>query len=343
MNIVWAVFVIDYLVRLMLAADRGRWFLRHLLDLMIVVLPVLRPLRLLRLIALLGVLQRSAGTALRGRITAYTAGGVSLLVLLSSLAVLDAERGEPGTPITTFGQAVWWSLVTITTIGYGDLAPVTAVGRCAAVLLMIGGVALAGVVTATLASWIVSLVAEENAEQEAATRAQVDALQQQVAALSGRVELLLEAAEGNGRRRRPPALRPFWLFQLPGGASSRARRRRRAGEYVLTAVAGRRGCRGDGGARIVRRRVGRSSGRAPRQRPAAEPPVRGCCYPYYRCYCLLRRQKATAVTVRMSASAAAAAHHATSRRRTMMHRTTWTAAPRTAAIATGTAVGWARR
>ena len=248
MNIVWAVFVIDYLVRLMLAADRGRWFLRHLLDLMIVVLPVLRPLRLLRLIALLGVLQRSAGTALRGRITAYTAGGVSLLVLLSSLAVLDAERGEPGTPITTFGQAVWWSLVTITTIGYGDLAPVTAVGRCAAVLLMIGGVALAGVVTATLASWIVSLVAEENAEQEAATRAQVDALQQQVAALSERVELLVEAAEARER-------------VLPAAAGRRGDREGR----------GCRGCREGGGARIVRRRVGRSPGRAPRRGPAAEP------------------------------------------------------------------------
>ena len=218
MNIVWAVFIVDYLVRLMLAADRGRWFLRHLFDLMIVVLPVLRPLRLLRLIALLGVLQRSAGTALRGRITAYTAGGVSLLVLLSSLAVLDAERGEPGTPITTFGQAVWWSLVTITTIGYGDLAPVTAVGRCAAVLLMIGGVALAGVVTATLASWIVSLVAEENAEQEAATRAQVDALQQQVAALSERVELLVEAAEARGTTTAPGPSDPS------GSSHSRAAR-----------------------------------------------------------------------------------------------------------------------
>ena len=229
MNIVWAVFVIDYLVRLMLAADRGRWFLRHLLDLMIVVLPVLRPLRLLRLIALLGVLQRSAGTALRGRITAYTAGGVSLLVLLSSLAVLDAERGEPGTPITTFGQAVWWSLVTITTIGYGDLAPVTAVGRCAAVLLMIGGVALAGVVTATLASWIVSLVAEENAEQEAATRAQVDALQQQVAALSERVELLVEASTTTPGPSGPSVSSSSSAARVPGpddgaapqGASSR--------------------------------------------------------------------------------------------------------------------------
>ena len=194
MNVVWMSFIADYVVRLALAPNRGRWFLRHLLDLAVVVLPVLRPLRLLRLVALLGVLQRGAGTALRGRITAYTAGGVSLLILLSSLAVLDAERGAPGTPITTFGEAVWWSLVTITTIGYGDLAPVTAVGRCAAVLLMVGGVALAGVVTATLASWIVSLVAEEGAEQEAATRAQVEALQQQVAALSERVELLVEAS-----------------------------------------------------------------------------------------------------------------------------------------------------
>ena len=190
MNAMWAVFIVDYLVRLALAPQRGRWFVRHLFDLAVVALPVLRPLRLVRLIALIGVLHRGAGTALRGRITAYTAGGVTLLVVVSSLAVLDAERGAPGTPIRTYGEAVWWALATITTVGYGDLAPVTAVGRWAAVLLMIGGVALAGVVTATLASWIVSLVAEESAEQEAATRAQVEVLQRQVTALIERVEHL---------------------------------------------------------------------------------------------------------------------------------------------------------
>ena len=190
MDVMWAVFIADYLVRLALAPQRGRWFVRHLFDLAVVALPVLRPLRLVRLIALIGVLHRGAGMALRGRITAYTAGGVTLLVLVSSLAVLDAERGAPGTPIHTYGEAVWWALATITTVGYGDLAPVTAVGRWAAVLLMIGGVALAGVVTATLASWIVSLVAEESAEQEAATRAQVEVLQWQVTALIERVEHL---------------------------------------------------------------------------------------------------------------------------------------------------------
>ena len=232
MDVVWMAFIADYVVRLALAPNRGRWFLRHLLDLAVVVLPVLRPLRLLRLVALLGVLQRGAGIALRGRITAYTAGGVSLLILLSSLAVLDAERGAPGTPITTFGEAVWWSLVTITTIGYGDLAPVTAVGRCAAVLLMVGGVALAGVVTATLASWIVSLVAEEGAEQEAATRAQVEALQQQVAVLSERVELLVEAST-------PPPAAPAASAVPPEPA--------RPPEDVAGGAGGSNGAKGPGG------------------------------------------------------------------------------------------------
>ena len=192
MNVVWVLFAVDYGARLALASDRRHWFTHHLLDLAMVALPMLRPLRLVRLLALVGVLQRSAGTALRGRITAYTAGSVALLSLVASLAVLDAERGAPGASITSFPDALWWSLVTITTVGYGDLAPVTTVGRATAILLMIGGVALIGVVTATLASWIISLVTEENAEQEAATRFQVADLQGEIAALSEQIQRLTE-------------------------------------------------------------------------------------------------------------------------------------------------------
>ena len=195
---VWALFGVDYLVRLALAPSRGRWFLHHLPDLAVIALPILRPLRLLRLVTLVGIMQRSAGTALRGRITLYTAGSAALLIFTSALATLDAERDEPGSSIRTFGQALWWALTTFTTVGYGDSVPVSTQGRFIAVLLMIGGVALAGVVTATLASWIVSLVEEENAEQEAATRAQVAALQQQVSELSERIDRLLEE-RGLGR------------------------------------------------------------------------------------------------------------------------------------------------
>ena len=194
-NTVWALFGVDYLVRLALAPSRGHWFLHHLPDLAIIALPFLRPLRLLRLVTLVSVIQRSAGTALRGRITLYTVGSAALLIFTSALAVLDAERHEPGSSIQSFGQALWWALTTITTVGYGDTFPLSTQGRFIAALLMIGGVALAGVVTATLASWIVSLVEEENAEQEAATQAQVAALQQQVSELSERIDRLLEAPD----------------------------------------------------------------------------------------------------------------------------------------------------
>ena len=189
---VWVLFGVDYLVRLALASSRSRWFLHHLPDLAVIALPILRPLRLLRLVTLVGIMQRSAGTALRGRITLYTVGSAALLISTSALAALDAERHEPGASIRAFGQALWWALTTITTIGYGDTTPVSTEGRCIAALLMIGGVALIGVVTATLASWIVSLVEEENAEQEAATQAQVAALQQQVNNLNERIDRLLE-------------------------------------------------------------------------------------------------------------------------------------------------------
>ena len=195
---VWVLFGVDYLVRLALASSRSRWFLHHLPDLAVIALPILRPLRLLRLVTLVGIMQRSAGTALRGRITLYTVGSAALLIFTSALAALDAERHEPGASIRAFGQALWWALTTITTIGYGDTTPVSTEGRCIAALLMIGGVALIGVVTATLASWIVSLVEEENAEQEAATQAQVATLQQQVSELSERIDHLLEERESGG-------------------------------------------------------------------------------------------------------------------------------------------------
>lgn len=185
--ITWAVFLADYIARLYLATDRGRWFLRHLLDLAVVALPLLRPLRLLRLVVLVAALQKAIGGAIRGRVIVYTACSVVLLVYVASLAILDAERYEPGSKITTFGDALWWSITTITTVGYGDLSPVTSTGRVIAVVLMIGGISLVGVVTATLASWIVQRVAAEDTAQQAATAVQIDGLRE---GLEQKVEML---------------------------------------------------------------------------------------------------------------------------------------------------------
>ncbi|MGX7731064.1 potassium channel family protein [Rhodococcus sp. 2H158] len=183
MVLTWVAFAVDFVVRLVLAERRGRWLLRHLPELAMVALPMLRPLRLLRLVTLLGVVHRSVGAALRGTVIIYASGSTALLLVVSSLAMLDAERAAPDATITTYPDALWWSAVTVTTVGYGDFAPVTATGRLIAAALMIAGIALLGVVTATLASWLVERVGEQDEASQAATRAQVAALTAEVVAL----------------------------------------------------------------------------------------------------------------------------------------------------------------
>ncbi|MFN3001653.1 potassium channel family protein [Mycolicibacterium wolinskyi] len=179
----WAVFTADYVARLYLAPDRKQWFVTHLFDLMIVLLPLLRPLRLLRLIVLISVLQKAVGNAIRGKVVLYTISGAVLLVYVASLAVLQAERGAPDAHITDFGDAVWWAITTITTVGYGDMYPVTTTGRVIAALLMIGGISLVGSITATIASWIVQSVTVDETATAAATAAHINQLRAEIASL----------------------------------------------------------------------------------------------------------------------------------------------------------------
>ena len=164
--ITWGLFVVDIVVRLVLADERVRYLVRHWYDVLVLALPLLRPLRLLRLIPLLSVLNRRATIRLRGRVGIYIAGGASLLAFCAALAVLDAERSTPDANISDFGDAIWWAVTTMITVGYGDHYPVTAAGRTVAFGLMIGGIALLGTVTATLASWIIETVAAEKEQAE---------------------------------------------------------------------------------------------------------------------------------------------------------------------------------
>ena len=210
--ITWAVFAIDYLARLILAIDRWRWFRRHLIDLAVVSLPFLRPLRLLSLLVLFGALQKAVGGAIRGRVVIYAAFSAVLLIYVASLAILDEERGVPGSTINSFGDAVWWSITTVTTVGYGDLSPTTPRGKIIAVFLMLGGISLVGMITATLASWIIHQVAREDTANQAATAAQIEALrndmEKRIDSLSSEVRRLTEDAGADPFRwREDPARR----------------------------------------------------------------------------------------------------------------------------------------
>lgn len=185
--VAWALFAVDYLARLVLAGDHRRWFVRHLFDLAIVALPLLRPLQLLRLAVLIRALRGAVGSAVRGRVAVYTVSAAVLLGYVASLAVLDAER-DHNPQFKTFFDALWWSVSTLSTIGYGDKVPITATGRCIAFVVMLGALGFAGSITATLASWIVERVGEREtaheAVNEAATAAHIDELRAEIRQLA---------------------------------------------------------------------------------------------------------------------------------------------------------------
>lgn len=196
----YLVFVVDYACRLYLADPRGRWFVRHLFDLAIIVLPFLRPLRLLSLAVVIEVLGRAVGDTFRGKVIVYTVGGVVIIAYTASLAILQIERYQPGSKILDLGDAVWWAVTTVTTVGYGDVTPVSGEGRVIAVALMIAGVSLLGVVTATLASWIVERVAAEDTANQAVTAAHIEELREEIRRLGRSMTADLDPAYGEGNR-----------------------------------------------------------------------------------------------------------------------------------------------
>mgnify|MGYP000093482265 FL=1 len=87
-----------------------------------------------------------------------------MLILFSSVLILEVETA-PNSNIKTAEDALWWAYVTITTVGYGDLYPVTTEGRIVALVLMTAGVGLFGVFTGYLASWFVEPDKEKEDEK----------------------------------------------------------------------------------------------------------------------------------------------------------------------------------
>ncbi|WNM34873.1 potassium channel family protein [Streptomyces sp. Li-HN-5-11] len=199
--VVWGSFAADYLMRLALARHRRVFVRTHWLDLCAVVVPVLQPLRLLRLVSTLILVGRRARMAEQIRLTTYVAGSVVGLLMFGSLAVLSVERDAPHGNIKTLGDAVWWSFTTMTTVGYGDHAPTTGLGRMLAVGLMLSGIALLGVVTANIAAWFIARFERDDVEERRQTEAietlaeEVRALRAEMAELSARVEVSLREGQ----------------------------------------------------------------------------------------------------------------------------------------------------
>ncbi len=168
-------FLGDFLFSLLRAQNRWRYLVTWgWIDLLssipaIGILRVGRAARVLRILRLLrGVRSlRSIAAFVLGRraqSAVLAATLISLLLLFtSSIAILEFEKGE-ATNIRGAEDALWWSFVTMTTVGYGDHYPVTTGGRAVAALLMVAGVGLFGTFTGLLASFF--LESNEGPERE---------------------------------------------------------------------------------------------------------------------------------------------------------------------------------
>ncbi|MFB6983961.1 potassium channel family protein [Streptomyces scopuliridis] len=162
--LIWLLFVVDYGVRLVLSDEGLRFVRTHWLDTVVLVLPLLRPLRIVNTYETLQRRRDRPRLSLYGRVMAYAGITSVLLSFAAALAVYQQERDAPGATITTFGDSVWWACSAITTVGYGDVTPVTPLGRVYAVFLMVCGLALLGAVTGSFSSWLIQVFGREDKE-----------------------------------------------------------------------------------------------------------------------------------------------------------------------------------
>ncbi|MFF4501226.1 potassium channel family protein [Streptomyces sp. NPDC001401] len=130
------------------------------------------------------------------------AGGATavlgVVMLVGSWAVVAAEHDALRANLRTYPQALWWSIETATTVGYGDFYPVTPGGRIIGAVVMVVGITTYGMVTAALATWFVGR--EQKRRHHLALRAH-ELGEESLHALHERFDRLERMVAGNGERR----------------------------------------------------------------------------------------------------------------------------------------------
>jgi voltage-gated potassium channel len=157
------VFLLEFGTRLLAAHDRIQYMRGHWIDLVALVPPIragriLRLFRLLRLVRTFAGVYRAAmhiGGLARHRVFAWLVVAWLSIMVICSIALYAAEHGINKTIESPF-DALWWGVVTLSTVGYGDVYPITAEGRLAAIVLMLLGIGLFGAITATATSYLIS-------------------------------------------------------------------------------------------------------------------------------------------------------------------------------------------
>lgn len=189
--VVCSLFFADFLWSIYHAPDRGRYFLRWgWLDLLssVPMIDALRVTRVARIFRIARFIRGIKATKILAQFildrraeSAFLAALLLsiLLVVASSIAILQFETG-PTSNIHSAEEAIWWAIATITTVGYGDLYPVTTEGRIVASLLMVFGVILIGTLSGFAAAWFLKPAEAARESELAVVLAEIRALKERI-------------------------------------------------------------------------------------------------------------------------------------------------------------------
>lgn len=182
-NAIMIVFAVDYLVRLILSKGKKRFIRENIPDLISIipfsslfrvfrvaklfrvlkVAKVIKLARFARVFALFFKFKKSAFRFLRTNGLIYMMVVTFVLIFLGAAGIYYFEKGIT---VNSFPDAIWWSFVTATTVGYGDISPVTGFGRVIAALLMLAGIGTIGLLTGTIATYFTRKPKEPTATEE---------------------------------------------------------------------------------------------------------------------------------------------------------------------------------
>jgi voltage-gated potassium channel len=158
----WIAFAIDLTIGIILADKKIKYFTHHPFEVLTVLLPFLRPLRLLRVISFGSLVIQKVAVGRQFAISVKVFLTSILLAYIGAVQITIIERGVEGSNIKNFGDGIWWAITTVTTVGYGDRFPTTSTGRLLAVGLMLVGISLMGVITASVAAWFVKMSQDDS-------------------------------------------------------------------------------------------------------------------------------------------------------------------------------------